>query len=333
MADSTVLALTLLRQAVEIGRTALGESHPDYAQSLNSLAVLLQDMGDYAAALAVLRHALEIHSTALGEGHPDYAADLHNLAGLYRDMGDYAAALPLFRQALEIRRTVLGESHPDYAASLNNLAMLHQDMGDHAAALRLLRQALEIHRTAQGESHPAYAKGLNNLALLYAAMGRASEAIPLMEQATAIDDRMIGQILAVGSDRQRIAYLNAVRGNVHVFLSLVLQHFGDSRHAIHAAFELVLRRKAAAEAAAEQRDAVLEGRYPGLERKLRELAALRMQIVRKTLAGPGPEGLESQMRTLGKWYALKLLGCVHLPGRPIAPEYGPAGDRGSRRCD
>ena len=127
-----------------------------------------------------------------------------------------------------------------------------------------------------------------------------------MEQAAAIDDRMIGQILAIGSERQRIAFLNTVLGNLYAFLSLVLQHLGDSPAAVHAALELVLRRKAiAAEAVATQRDAVLGGKYPALEPRLRELAALRMQIARKTLAGPGPEGLESHLRGLAEWNAQK----------------------------
>ena len=70
--------------------------------------------------------------------------------------------------------------------------------------------------------------------------------------------------------------------------------------------ELVLRRKAiAAEAMGTQRDAVLGGKYPALEPKLRELAALRMQIARKTLAGPGPERLESHVQRLAEWNAQK----------------------------
>jgi hypothetical protein len=68
------------------------------------------------------------------------------------------------------------------------------------------------------------------------------------------------------------------------------------RLAIHAVFELVLRRKSvAAKALATQRDALLGGKYPALEPRLRDLASLRMQITRKTLAGPGPEGLESHL--------------------------------------
>jgi CHAT domain-containing protein len=248
----------------------------------------------------------EIRRTALGENHPDYAISLNNLAGLYHGMGDHAAALRLYREALEIWRTRSGEDHRNYATTLSGLAALYHDMGDHAAALPLFRQALEVYRNALGENHPEYASSLNNLAMLYASTGRAPEAMSLMEQAAVIDDQMIGQILAIGSERQRIAFLNTVVGKVYGFLSLVLQHLGDSRHAVNAAFELVLRRKAiAAEAAAAQRDAVLAGKYRDLEPKLHELAALRMQLARKTLAGPGHEGLESHLRELADWEAQK----------------------------
>jgi len=299
-------ALPLYRQALEIKRAALGENHADYATSLNNLAMLYKGMGDHAAALPLCRKALGICRTALGENHRYFASSLSNLAMLHVAMGDQPAALPLFRQALGICRTALGESHPEYASSLNNLAMSNRDMGDHAAALPLFRQAVEIYRTALGENHPEYAISLNNLAVLYAAKGRASEAMSLMEQATAIDDRMIGQILAIGSERQRAAFLNTGLVNLHAFLSLVLQHFSDSPDAIHAALELVLRRKAvAAEALATQRDALLGGKYPALEPGLRKLAGLRMQISRKTLAGPGPEGLEPHLQGLAEWEAKK----------------------------
>ncbi len=123
-----------------------------------------------------------------------------------------------------------------------------------------------------------------------------------MEQATAIHDRMIGQILAIGSQRQRAAFLDGIGAEFHAFLSLVLQDFGDSPHSIHAAFELVLRRKAiAAEAVATQRDALLGGKYPALDPKLRELIALGRQIARKTLAGLDRRVLSLTCNDLPSW--------------------------------
>ena len=49
---------------------ALGPGHPDVANSLNSLAKLLEAKGDYAGAEELLRGALVICQLALGLDHP-----------------------------------------------------------------------------------------------------------------------------------------------------------------------------------------------------------------------------------------------------------------------
>src|SRR5206468_1061470 len=126
-------AVGIAVEACNLARQQLGNSDP-YATSLNNLAMLYKEMGDYPAAEPIFQQSLEIRRRVLGENHPDYAASLNNLAVLYQDMGNYAAAEPLYQQSLEIRRRVLGENHPSYAASLNNLALLYQDMGNYSAA-------------------------------------------------------------------------------------------------------------------------------------------------------------------------------------------------------
>ncbi len=75
---------------MEIRRTALGERHPDYADSLNNLASLYHAMGRHADAEPLYKEAMEIRRTALGERHPSYATSLNNLAGLYDAMGRQA---------------------------------------------------------------------------------------------------------------------------------------------------------------------------------------------------------------------------------------------------
>jgi hypothetical protein len=296
----------LYRQALEVRRTALGEAHPDFAQSLNNLAELYRATGNYAAAEPLYRQALEVWRAALGEAHPDFAQSLNNLAALDGVLGNYAAAEPLLRQALEVWRAALGEAHPHFATSLNNLAQLYRVMGNYAAAEPLLRQALEVRRTALGEAHPDFATCLNSLAAVFIATGRASEALRLMEQAAAVDDRIIGQVFSIGSESQRATFLNTVQANLYRYLSLVMRHLGESPQAVRAALELVLRRKAiGAEALAAQRDAVLGGKYPALEPRLQEWATLRMQIAQKTLAGPGPEGVQSHRQLLAEWNGRK----------------------------
>jgi tetratricopeptide (TPR) repeat protein len=280
----------------------LGENHPDFAVHLTNLAALYRSMGDDASALPLCRQAMETTRATLGENHPDFALCLNNLAALYRSMGDDASALPLFRQALEIWRATLGENHPYYANGLDNVALLYGSMGDYASALPLCRQALEIRRATLGEDHPEFAKSLHNLAPLLIAMNREQDALTLMQDAAVIDDRMIGQVFSIGSGHQRAAFLPTPASRMHKFLSLVLNHLSQSDEAVRAALDLVLRRKALlAEGSAAQRDALLGGRYPHLQPRFRELQGLRVKIVQKTLAGPGPEGAPAHLRQLADW--------------------------------
>jgi hypothetical protein len=55
----------LLRRAMEIRRAALGEGHPDYAQSLHALAALYRAMGrpGEAESLTVRPHPAVRHSS------------------------------------------------------------------------------------------------------------------------------------------------------------------------------------------------------------------------------------------------------------------------------
>jgi len=269
---------------------------------LNQDVVKLYQQGRYEEALQPASHARDLSFQYLGNDHPDFAQSLNNLAVLYKSMGNYTQAEPLYKKATEIWRKALGEEHPSFATSLNNLADLYKSMGNYTQSEPLYKKAIEIKRKALGEDHPSFAASLNNIALLYIATDLETDALPLMEQAASIDDRMIGQVFSIGSESQRTAYLNKVRVNLELFISLISQHLSLSRAAINSAFELVLRRKAiGAEALVAQRDAVLGGRYPELEPKLKDLINLRMQIAQKTLAGPGQEGLAEHQKTLSIW--------------------------------
>jgi CHAT domain-containing protein/tetratricopeptide (TPR) repeat protein len=292
----------LYRKALEVLRVAVGERHSDYATNLNNLAALYSAMGDYARAEPLSREAVEIMRVTVGEKDPEYALRLNNLATVYSATGDYARAEPVYRKALKIWRAAGEENHSDYASTLNNLAELHRAMGDNARAEPLYRKALEIQRLVVGEKHPDYARSLTNLALLYVATGRESEALISMMEAEAVHDWVIGQVFSIGSDSGRLSYLRALEGSFGAFLSLVSQRLSNSQAARLAGFDLVLRRKGIdAEALAAQRDAVLSGRYPHLEEGLRRLNVLRMEIAQKTLAGPGPEGIEAHRSLLAWW--------------------------------
>ena len=295
-------AVPLYEQALAIRRRVLGEEHPDVADSLNNLAALHHAAGDSAAAEPFYLRALAIGTKALGGEHPAVATFLGNLATSYRSIGGYDQAETLQLQVLDIRRRTLGRDHVDVALSLNELATLYRDKGDFEAAEPLYRQALAIRRATFGDEHPDVAVSLGNLASLCAATQRVDEALSLMEEEARIVDRMTWQVFCVSSEHQRMSYLTTLAGTMETFLSLVLQHRSQTPAAVYQAFDRVLRRKAiGAEALAAQRDAVLGGHYPSLRSTLNELTALRRQIARKMLAGPGPEGVDLHRRYLAEW--------------------------------
>lgn len=75
-------ALQAAEKLVEIVTSTLSEEHPDYATSLNNLAVFHRTMGAYNKAKPLFNQALEIRKKILGEEHPEYAQSLNNLAWL-----------------------------------------------------------------------------------------------------------------------------------------------------------------------------------------------------------------------------------------------------------
>ena len=135
---------------------------------------------------------------------------------------------------------------------------------------------------------------------MYAATHRYDEALLLENIIATIDDKMISGIFSSGSERQTMAFLDIVREDLNIFLSLIVNYFQESPSALKEALNLVLRRKAiATEALADQRNAILSGKYPELQPKLTELQSLRIQIANKTLEGPHPnEGLEMHEHSL-----------------------------------
>lgn len=106
-------------ESLRIVERVLGKQHPDYATSLNNLALLHYSQGEYDKALPLYQQALQIYEQG-GKQHPYYATSLNNLAGLYQSQGAYDKALPLYEQAAEISVKVLGDKHPNTVSYQEN---------------------------------------------------------------------------------------------------------------------------------------------------------------------------------------------------------------------
>src|SRR2546425_24382 len=267
--------------------------------ALNTQVVEYYGDGRYREAVIIAKKACNLARQHLEKNDPEIALTLNNLAGVYESLSEYTEAEPLYEGAIAILREDPKEHAIHLANSLNSLAYLYYSMGNYDEAEPLYQKALTVRRQRLGEDHLDVAGSLYNLASLYVATGRSAEALALMQQGAAIHDRAIGQLFSIGSESQRMVYLAKLQMYFDAFLSLIVNRLSSPPEPLRAGLDMVLRRKAiGVEALAAQRDAILGGRYPALEPKLRELTALRAQIAQKILAGPGPEGIAAHQKQL-----------------------------------
>jgi CHAT domain-containing protein len=180
-------------KSIAIREKVLGKAHPDYAASLNNLAILYRIMGRYEKAELLFLETIAIREKALGREHTDYAASLNNLAILYDQTSQYEKAEPLYLESKDIREKALGREHPYYAQSLSNLAGLYQVMGQYKQAEPLYLESIAIREKALGREHTDYAASLNNLAALYVNMGQHEKAEPLYLESKVIREKVLGR--------------------------------------------------------------------------------------------------------------------------------------------
>jgi tetratricopeptide (TPR) repeat protein len=182
----------LFKRVLAIDEANYGSMHPNVAEDLNNLAVLLWATNRLAEAVPLICRALQIDEASFGLDHPAVATDLNNLAQLLKATNRLKEAEPLLRRALQIDEGSYGSAHPVVARDLTNLAQLLQTTNRLKEAEPLMRRALQINEASYGLDHPAVATDLTNLAQLLQTTNRLKEAEPLMRRALQINEASYG---------------------------------------------------------------------------------------------------------------------------------------------
>lgn len=132
----------LYRRALDINKR--DQFNIEVCRSLNGLALLRNDSGDYVHAEELLKRAVANHEKAQRRDDPYMATVLVNLGILYTNLGRYEEAEPMFERARYIQDTGLRPDHPDVAVRLHAMAALYQATGRGDAANELARRAEDI---------------------------------------------------------------------------------------------------------------------------------------------------------------------------------------------
>ncbi|MGE5325539.1 MAG: tetratricopeptide repeat protein [Deltaproteobacteria bacterium] len=162
------------------------------ASTLNRLAQVYHDQGQYTKAEPLYKRSLALAEKNLGPAHPDVAANLNDLATLYRDQGEYSQAETLYRRSLAIVRKGGAAESPDVAITLNNLAELYSDQGKFTEAEHLYQQSLDLCEKTQGPKDMSVAISLNNLGTLYDNEKKYDEAENAYQRALNIKEINLG---------------------------------------------------------------------------------------------------------------------------------------------
>jgi CHAT domain-containing protein/tetratricopeptide (TPR) repeat protein len=287
-------ALPLMQRAVRIREKTLGPDHPDLADALSRLAMCQVETEPRLAVPTMIR-AVKIIEEHRQTDRPELGEMFNNLGVAYHRNGDRENALSLYERALAFRERAFGENSPDVAETLLNLAGLHHDAGEYAEAEAMITRSLHPHENAFGLQSPRVANVLTRLAQYRQHRGAPTDIVlDTFVRSGAIHDRSLEQVLARGSERQKIDYVASTGSHrISVVLTFHTQAAPADEGALRLAFETLLRWKGRALDTSARHLAALRRRLKPEDRKLLgDLSAQRRELA--SLAFVLPQGEQTR---------------------------------------
>ncbi|MEQ1641877.1 MAG: CHAT domain-containing tetratricopeptide repeat protein [Pyrinomonadaceae bacterium] len=195
-------AKSLAEEALRLRLQVFGPDHIGVANSLQLLADINSQKGDYVTAEPLYLRSLVINEKILGLSSSGLVGPLNNLGILYISIGDLDKAEQTIRRSLAIQEQSSGVDHFSLARVLLNLASVHQRKGEYNKAELLYERSLAINEKAYGPNHPNISASLNALANLYQQRGDYSKsetyyqrALLIREKASGPEHDLVGNIL------------------------------------------------------------------------------------------------------------------------------------------
>jgi tetratricopeptide (TPR) repeat protein len=180
------------RSALSQRRKELESDHPLVGESLNNLAVLLDDLGRTDEAETLYREALVAIEKAYGESSDFASGILGNLAQILSGKGDGVGADSLFRRALAIDQDAFGPDHPtvafdeiNYAAHLCEVGRAGEGVVLASDAVRIVGDALDPGQWEVGAARAARGRCLK-------ALGRFAEGEQELLEALRVTESALG---------------------------------------------------------------------------------------------------------------------------------------------
>jgi len=217
--------------------------HPDYARALGLLALIYDYYGENKKAEDNYSQVLQIYLRVYGKHNIMTAYVYSDLGWLFLSKKNYKKSREYFNKALRIRVNTLSTEHQEVADSKKDLANVAMRQGQAQQAEAFLLESLSIYGNTLGENSITKSSVLNQLVKLNWQRGKMQRAVDFMAQAEKIQELEIQRFLVSGSERQKIAYMNTLKNQNDLIVSLHIQGLIKSKSAKKLALNMILRRK------------------------------------------------------------------------------------------
>jgi CHAT domain-containing protein len=274
-------------------------NHPYLAVALNNLANLYRDIGDYERAEPLYLRSISIKEKAVGPNHLEVAGSRASLAFIYYARGDYAKAETLYLSALAILEKVVGSNNVEVGWEMSWLADLYFATNDYAKAEPLYHRAISVFETTCGTDYYHLADILVNLARMSATEGKLAEALAYQARANAIIEYNLALNLAVGSERQKLAYLAKLPEQMNQAIALHVRFAANDLTARELAATAVLERKGRVQDVLSNSLASLRKRFSAEDQALLDqLSDTTSRLAQLALNGPQGASLAEHQKKI-----------------------------------
>jgi serine/threonine-protein kinase len=185
-------ARRLLERAVAIPHQAIVDGEPHEVSVRQSLAQVLQELGEYPAAESLYRDVLAWRRRTLPAGNRRIARTLTTLATAVAAQGRFVEAEGLVREALAIDRALRPADPRSVSQSLNNLGNILLRERRYVSAESAHREAYALRRALVGDDNAETANSLVNIAAALGGQGRLEAADSLFRRALAVKRARLG---------------------------------------------------------------------------------------------------------------------------------------------
>jgi len=184
----------LYREALEVSRRTLGDTHSRTFAIILEISDVLQELGKLSEAEGLLREALELQETIYNfkEAGPIKFLILTALGNVLLAQDKLADAEPFIIEALDGLRQSSGDTHHQTLHSILSLAGLLKEQGKLDEAGPLFREALAGYRQTLGDTHPSTVGCIRQVASFFHHKGSLIEAEPLYRESLEVRRRISG---------------------------------------------------------------------------------------------------------------------------------------------